>query len=164
MSIPEGLTVASAGIRPVTVAIHEDEPAFMLVELNLVRPHQEGTIERSWRRWQVVTVNRDDKLADWWHDLGPASNYPDGPPLCIPGLWEESVAALRDLAEQRRNSHVFAAQKAELEAESTLIPDMVTQFDEGKRIMRNVSVFGPGVSRQRNGLDQRAFDELCGRS
>lgn len=155
MSIPEGTTVASAGIRPVTVTIHEDELAFWLVELNLVRAPS-----RQWHRWQVVTVNRNDVLTDWWFDLGPQEDFPGVPPIAIPGLFEESVANLRDLAERRRNTDTFAQQKAELEAESTLIPDMVNQFEEGKRIMQNVSVFGPGVTHQRNGLDQRAFDEL----
>ena len=158
MVLPEGATEASGGFRPVTVAVHEDEPAWWLVELNLVRAPS-----RQWHRWQVITVHRDDQLADWWLDLGPQEDFPDTPPVAIPGLWEERVADLRDLADQLRASPRFAQRKAELEAESTLIPDMLHQFEEGKRIMGNVSVFGPGVTRQRNGLDQEAFRELCER-
>jgi len=155
MSLPEGTTLASAGVRPVTVTIHEDELAFWLVELNLVRAPS-----RQWHRWQVVTVNRNDILTDWWHDLGPQENFPGVPPLAIPGLFEEPVANLRDLAEQQRHSDRFSKRKAELEAESTLIPDLLNQYEEGKRIRRNVSSFGPAVTHQRNGLDQRALDEL----
>lgn len=142
-----------------TVAIHEDEPAFWLAELNLVRPTVAGARERGWRRWQIVTVNRDDRLTDWWFDLGPSSAFASAPPLAIPGLFEETVARLRELAEELRHDSYFRRQKAELEAESTLIPDMVNQFEEGRLIQRNVSVFGPGVTHQRNGLDQRAFNE-----
>lgn len=145
---------ASNGVRPVCLAVHEDEKAFWLVELNLVRPPS-----REWHRWQVITVNRDDKLTDWWHDLGPSGNFTGGQ-LVIPGLWEESVGALRELAETMRLANdTFRQRTTELEAESTLIDDMLAQFEQGERIIANKSSFGSLVSRPRNGFDTRAFHE-----
>lgn len=156
--LTDGVTEAANGIRPVVLAIHEDEPAFMLVELNLVRPPS-----RQWHRWQIITVQRDGALHDWWTDLGPTASF-KAPELACPGLWEESVGALRDLAEVQRlaNDH-FQRRRAELQAESTLIPDILAQFEQGKRIIANQSSFGPAVSRPRNGFDRRAFNEQLAR-
>ena len=152
--LTDSTTAASAGVRPVCTAIHEDEPAFMLAELDLVRPpsHQ-------WHRYQVITVNRDDTLTDWWHDLGPSEQFTAGP-IAIPGIWEESVGTLRDLAEDiRLADDTFQKRKAELQAASTLVPDMLRQLEEGKRVIANQTVSGPFVTHQRNGFDRRAFNE-----
>lgn len=156
--LTEGVTEASKALRPVVLAVHEDELAYMLVELNLVRPPSYQS-----RRYQVITVQRDGKLHDWWTDLGPAKDFP-APQIAIPGLFEETVGSLRDVAEIQRD-HGPRQQKRirEMEAESTLIPDMLAQHEQGKRIIANQSSFGPLVSRPRNGFDTRAFHDRINR-
>lgn len=144
----------TASPRPATEIIHEDEKAWSLREIHLVRPPT-----NQWRRFQIITVNRDDVLTEWWHDLGPMSAF-NRPQIEIPSLWEHSVAELREMADTMRlEESRWKNRAAELAAESSLIPDMLNQFEEGKKIMANQSVFGPAVTHQRNGLDRRAFNE-----
>ncbi len=144
-------------MKPVTFYVVDDELAWNLREQNLVRPptHQ-------WHRWQIITVIRNDRLAEHWTDLGPAEMFP-APQIEIPSLKEHTVAELKDMAQRWRHEEGGRKRIAELQAESTLRDDIMNQFEEGKRIMANQSVFGPALAHQRNGLDRRAFRELTGR-
>ena len=134
-------------MRPVTIAINEDEKAWALREVNLVRP---PTFQ--WHRWQIVTVVRNDQLTEWWKDLGPMRSF-TAPQVEIPGLLEHSVAEIRDIAEQYRlGDDYWSKRSAELAQESTIIPDILNQLEERQKVLHNVSVFGPGGSKQRNGF------------
>ena len=138
-------------IKPVTEAIHENEKAWSLREQNMVRPPTHQV-----HRWQIITVVRNDKLAEWWNDLGPAAEF-RAPGIEIPALFEHSVAELRDIAtEYRLGDDYWRKRTAELSAESTLVKDWLEQMEEDWRVIRNQSSFGPGVSKQRNGFDRRA--------
>lgn len=138
-------------MRPTTLFIHPDEKAMSLREINLVRPptHQ-------WHRYQIVTVNRGDELAEWWKDLGPSEAY-QRPEVEIPSLWEHSVGELWDIAQHYRlQDDYWRKRTAEWQAESTLIPDFLDQHMERWRIIRNQSQFGPGYAKQRNGFFKEA--------
>ncbi len=141
-------------MKPVTIAVHEDEKAWALRELNLVRPPT-----RQWHRWQIVTVIRNDELTEWWHDLGPMKRF-TAPQIEIPGLLEHTVAEIRDIAEQYRLGDDYWTKRAEeLAAESTIIPDLLNQREEQRRVIHNRSSFGPGVRTQRNGFPLKAVLE-----
>lgn len=144
-------------MKPATLYVLDDEPAWNLREQNLVRPPT-----YQWHRWQILTVIRADRLSEYWTDLGPSENFP-APQIEIPGLKEHTVAELRDMAERWRDEKGGQKRLQELQAESTLRDDIMNQFEEGKRIMANQSISGPGFHHQRNGLDRRAFRELIGR-
>lgn len=133
--------------RPATTVISPDERAWALREVNLVRPptHQ-------WHRWQVVTVVRDDALAEWWRDLGPKALY-SRPEVEIPSLGEHTVGELWDMAAHYRlQDDYWMKRTQELTEGCTLIHDFLEQKAEMRKVMRNQSVYGPGGHKQRDGF------------
>ena len=135
-------------MKPVTLAVHEDERAWSLREVNLAR-------NGARRRWQIITVIRNDQLTEWWTELGLSETF-TAPQIEMPGLLEHSVAELRTLAEEYRlGDDYWAKRQAEIAAESTVIPDMLNQLEERAKIIHNRSQFGPVVATQRNGFSWR---------
>ena len=140
-------------MKPVTLFISPDEKAMSLREQNLVRPptHQ-------WHRFQIVTVDRGDELAEWWRDLGPSTAF-TAPGCEIPSLWEHTVGELWDIAEHHRLQDDYWQKFSEEKAsESTLIGDFLEQYEERSKVIKNQSQFGPGVSHQRNGFSKEAVN------
>lgn len=135
--------------RGVTLAVRENEKAWSLRELNLVRP---PGFQR--HRYQIITVNRDDALCEWWDDLGPAERF-KGQEFDVPSLWEHSVAELRDIAASKRDDTTWVTFMDEQRADSTLIADFLNQVEEHWRVIYNRSVFGPGGHTQRNGFPRK---------
>lgn len=82
------------------------EPAFNLSEVNLQSPGSRG-----WRRYQVITVVRNDQLADHKIDLGPAKDF-KADQIRIPGgvvdevsgkiYIEHTVQELQAIADKER--------------------------------------------------------------
>lgn len=140
-------------MKPVTLAVHENEKAWSLREINMVRPPR---FQR--QRWQVITVVRDDALAEWWHELGPADSF-KGPEFEVPSLGVHSVAELRDIALGERNRTDWDTFIAE-QGPSTLIADFLAQAEEHWKVINNQSVFGPGVTKQRVGFSKKAAYEF----
>lgn len=140
-------------MKAVTLVIHPDEKAMSLREINLVRPPS-----YQWHRFQIVTVNRGDELAEWWRDLGPAEEF-TRPGVEVPSLWEHTVGELWDIADHYRMQddywQKFAEERA---AESSLVNDFLEQYEERSKIIKNQSQFGPGVSHQRNGFSRSAVN------
>lgn len=136
--------------RGVTVAVHENEKAWEIRELILVRPPD---FQR--HRYQIIVVNRDDKLCEWWHDLGPANGF-KGPEFGMLSCFEYSVAELRDIAASKRDDTSWVTFMAEQREESTLIADFLNQTEEHWRLIYNQSTFGPGGHTQRNGFPRKA--------
>lgn len=134
-------------MKPITLAIHEDEPAWSLREINLVRPPH-----FQWRRYQIITVVRDDVLTEWWDDLGAVEDYPHAQQLEMPSLGILSVAKIRAEAERHRHDDYWHKFSLEQIAESTLIQDYVNYVEENFQIINNRSVYGPGFHHQRDGF------------
>ena len=94
------------------VDVQRDEPAFALVEVNLQPPDSSG-----WRRYQIIYVIRNDRLAEYREDLGPRANF-TAEAFRIPGgVWDadtrrieivHSVAELKDIAENVRLGPIVA--------------------------------------------------------
>lgn len=141
-------------MKPVTVAIRQDEMAWELREFN-----KAGV---GYRRYQVITVVRDDKLTEWWDDLGPAAEF-FGEGFIIPSLFEHSVAELREMAEIAREDNGFEDFAAEQQAESTLISDYINQMEERWEVIYNRSTFGPGGQTQRNGFPRKEVLDVYGK-
>jgi hypothetical protein len=85
------------------IEVHLDEPAFNLVELNLQSPDNTG-----WRRYQIISVVRGERLAEYREDLGPAENFTADAFRIPGGVWDattrrmevlHSVGELRQIAE-----------------------------------------------------------------
>ena len=130
-------------------AIHEDELAYRLSEINMVRPPS-----YQWHRYQIILVIRDDKIVEWWNDLGPRKA--NQPQFTIPSLWEHTVAELRAIAEETRLGDTYWLKRSEeLQSESTMITDLIEQSAERSQIINNRSVFGYKGQHQRNGYTKR---------
>ncbi len=100
-------------------------------------------------RYQIVTVNRGDRLTRHITDMGDASLYDCGG-LNIPGLWENSVAELREIADQWRIDQTWEKEViAEAQGQSTLVDTWLKQEERKQKALVGQSVFGPGISRRR---------------
>lgn len=79
-------------IRAGAREISQDEPAFNLSEVNLQVPGKKG-----WRRYQIVTVVRGDKLADHMKDLGPRGSFKVEQFRILGGVVEEKTGRIEIL-------------------------------------------------------------------
>ena len=90
------------------------------------------------RRWQVVWVNRDDRLAQHITDMGDASLFNRGP-VNIPGLFEHTVAELREIADQWRNDNSWEQEIiANVQGESKLTERFLIQQEKKRMAGRSV--------------------------
>lgn len=138
--------------RPTTDLVHPDEPALSLREINLVKApiHQ-------WHRYQIITVNRGDRLTEWWKDLGPKSEAIE---FEVPSLWEHTVGELWEIADQLRlQDDLWQQRSLELAGESTLIRDFANMREENAKIIHNRSLFGARFRKQRIGFPRKAAIE-----
>jgi len=87
---------------PATV-VHADELAYGLSEVNLLSPLSDtiAGVGQTMRRYQIIYVNRNDRLAEYREDLGLASDF-DAIQFRIPSFWEHTVGELKEMAELLR--------------------------------------------------------------
>ena len=135
----------------ITFDLDPNEKVYRLSEMNLVRPPT-----YQWRRYQIILVNRGDRIAEWWYDLGPSFAF-TVEQFTFPMLWEHTVAEAQEIAEIKRHDDFWQRFLAEKKSESTLLLDAVEQRDEHRKVIANRSVFGPGGHKQRNGFSRRGI-------
>lgn len=94
-------------IMPATSYILPDEPCCSLSELNELAPDF-----HTMRRYQILHVVRNDRLAEYRTDLGLASDFRTLPFQIVGGFKdgntgriyiEETVGGMKDMADQMRN-------------------------------------------------------------
>lgn len=132
----------------VTDRVYPDEPAWGLSEQSEIMAFPDGSRMR--RQVQKVKVVRDDRLAEFVTDFGPAEDFEHIPPLLIPGFGDDSVAQLQEMAEHHRHDLRWVKRREEMVAESTLIADILQRAEESREWAVNRSRFGPGGFVQRN--------------
>ena len=132
-------------MKIVTRRIHPDEPCHGLWE---------GPKKGRWL--QRVFVIRGDAIAKWTKDYGPITKWPDATETFYPSFGENSVAQLQEWAEHDRHDDKWAKRRREMQAESTLIPDILRQEEILLDVKANRSHFGPGISVQRNDFPREA--------
>ena len=145
-------------MKIVTHLVHPDEPCYTLMEgpeLRVVHPI--GGQERRWL--QKLWAIRGDRKAKFETDFGPASDWPNATPCIIPSFGENTVGQLQWLAERDRHSDKWAKRRREMQAESTLIADILKQEEILLEVKRNRSHFGPGVSVQRTDFPREASEQ-----
>ncbi|KKM66812.1 hypothetical protein LCGC14_1477430 [marine sediment metagenome] len=128
-----------------TERVHPDEPCHGL---------REGP--RNGRWLQRVYVVRGDAVAEWVKDYGPVEDWKDATEVIYPSFGENSVAQLQELAERDRNSDKWAKRRREMQAESTLISDILKQEETLLDVVRNRSIIGPAITVQRNDFPREA--------
>jgi hypothetical protein len=88
------------------IEVHLDEPAFNLSEVNLQAPDNSG-----WHRYQIISVVRGEKMAEYREDLGPKDSFTADSFRIPGGVWDSntrrievlhSVGELREIAEYVR--------------------------------------------------------------
>ena len=129
----------------IAVRIHPDEPCYGLWE---------GPKNGRWV--QRVFVVRGDTKARFETDYGPISKWPDATEIIYPSFGENSVGQLQEMAERDRHSDKWAKRRREMQAESTLISDILKQEEMLLDVKANRSHFGPNISVQRNDFPREA--------
>ena len=132
-------------MKNVTKSVHLDEPCHGL---------REGP--RNGRWVQRVYIVRGDAIAEWTKDYGPVSDWPDATEVIYPSFGENSVGQLQELAERDRHSDKWAKRRREMQAESTLISDILRQEETLLDVVRNRSIIGPAITVQRNDFPREA--------
>ncbi len=132
-------------VHIVTDKIHKDEPCYGLWE---------GPKGGRWI--QRVFILRSDAIAKFETDFGPASDWPDATEIIYPSFGENSVGQLQELAERDRHSDKWAKRRREMQAESTLIADILRQEETLLDVRANRSIVGPAVTVQRNDFPREA--------
>lgn len=145
---------------PFTPFVFGDEKAYALIETDMTpwRASLGGKrfTPESWqglKRYQLIGVNRGDRIALWVHDMGPAESFDFGA-LQVVGLWEETVAAVQDIANDiREKDAAFARDVVKMRQQylKEKWPEMAYQQSELLKLNQaNRSVFGPAVCAERN--------------
>lgn len=129
-----------------TLWVRPDEPCHGLAEMPRM-------VNGEWRWIQAVYVVRDDTIAEWTHDYGPADIFRTQP-LLMPGFGDDTVAQMQEWADKHRQDDYWTRRGEEMLAGSTLISDHADQVEKDRLEIRNRSVFGPSQSVQRFGYSQ----------
>lgn len=134
-------------VKLVTDYILPDEPAWGLFEGPVMMPQPGRAIEDHWV--QDIKVVRNDKIAHYIRDFGPAENYEHVTPLLMPSFGDDTVAQLQAWAEKNRYDNFWQKRREEMLAGSTLIADVLRQAEMDHEMINSRSVFGPAISVQR---------------
>jgi hypothetical protein len=130
--------------------VRNDEPCYLLEEEELQSPGSRG-----WRRFQILTVVRDDRPAKARVDLGPRDTFTTTPFRILGGVTDavtgkihilHTVGELRDIADRQRAGYM---PEPEVEP-SDLIGGYHDLMDRRAKARKNVSVFGPRGHHQRS--------------
>jgi hypothetical protein len=105
-----------------------------------------------------VFVVRGDRKAKFETDFGPVADWPDATEIIYASYGDDSVGQLQELAERDRHSDKWAKRRKEMQAESTLIADILRQEEEMMEVRRNRSHFGPGITIQRIDFPREAVE------
>lgn len=85
-------------LTSVTTTVYGNEKAYTYMEVHLQSPGSRGR-----RRYRIIVVNRDGRLAEYREDMGSAKKFKGVKELNIPSLFEHTVDELRGLANELRN-------------------------------------------------------------
>lgn len=147
-------------VVPFTPFVLASERAYALIETDMTPWRASLGGERfkpdTWRglrRYQIIGVNRDGRIALWMHDMGPAESFGFGA-LQVLSLWEETVASVQHIADDIRERDAEFSRKLIAARQQQLKdrwPEMGYRQAEQLRLNRaNRSVFGPAVRVERN--------------
>ena len=151
MKFDGGLQPTGEGmLMPWADALHSDEPAAMLREVNLLTSDLKEV-----HRWQIVTVVRNDRFVEFPRSLGLASNFDGVSEIVIfADNDKDTVDMLMETADSMRAENQIAKLVAEDAEASTLLEDAYKYFDERRARLLNKTHFSntTGKMVQRTGL------------
>ena len=127
-------------ILPVADTIAPDEPAWMLVELDMAPAvaSKKGTLfkpdtQEGVHRWQIIGVRRDGRIAYNYRRLGPTVTF-KGTQVRLPAFWEHTVAELQDMADVIR---AHPEETAQNEIQGIVRQDLKGDWLEQKDMVRH---------------------------
>ena len=90
-------------LTPITNTVTGNEKAWTYLEV-----HQPSMLPgQGNRRYRIIVVNRDGKMAEYREDMGPSKQFRGVKELNIPSLWEHTCDELIALAQELRNEKVI---------------------------------------------------------
>ena len=104
------------------------------------------------RRYQVIVVNRNDRLAALYRDLGADTGVRE---FAWFANFDHSVGEVMDWAEEERAENFIPEPLREQLENSTLVEDLIEQAEQDIKIARNVSTFGHYGKTQRSGYSRK---------
>lgn len=136
-------------LKAVAETVSPDEMCFGLSEVNIVP----GNGELGWRRVQKVFVNRGDRLAEHWVDMGPVSEWPSaeafGVPAWVADPRTRKIEPLHTVGELRDVADVLRARHSEHPKPSDLMSQWVEELDERQMKLRGLTTSGPYMTKVR---------------
>ena len=142
-------------MRIMTEKVHPDEPCEMYFTGPKMMPGYSE--EENPRMIEQVFVYRNDTIACYEQDFGPASDFPYIPPLMMPSLGTENVGLMQWHGERHRNDPKWAKRIKEYKESSTLFRDVLRQEEMRIQDLANRSVFGPALTKQRNAIPRQTI-------
>jgi len=133
---------AKGAFNAVAKYVTEDEPCYLLAELNLINASKMAR-----HRYQILKVVRNDRLVTAYVDLGPA-NLHRADQVTIPGGYVEdngrgyvfsTVGELREVADNIREAPLRRVVEP-----TDLAGAYHSLLEEAKRFKTSQSTFGPG--------------------
>ncbi len=121
-------------------------------------PHGKGMR----RRWvQRVFVIRDDAIAKFVMDIGPAEDYEDRIiPILLPCFGEHTVAEFQEEAVRNRHETKYMRRRDEMLAESTLVEDAIAIVEQRYLQKSNKTLVTPSGMTQRDGWSQATAERV----
>ena len=124
----------------------------------MIVPQPDGSQPLRWV--QEVRVVREDQIAYYTRDFGPAEDFGHVTPLFMPSAGDDSVGQLQDHFDKNREDDHWQRRTQELLEGSTLIADAMRWMDKRREEVRNRSVFGAGITVQRNDVPIQAAKRI----
>ena len=139
-------------IMPATQAVNMDEPCFGLVERILQSPGFRG-----FRRYRLIFVIRNDAVAEFRQDLGPAKKF-KALEFYIPGgVIQEQTGRIEiehrvgELVEIAENLHIKPVELPDMCYSTSDLLNRYHDYRENRRKWREgISTFGPLGKMQRS--------------
>lgn len=136
-------------MRIMTSSVHPDEPCEMYFTGPKMMPGYSE--DENPRMIEQVFVYRNDTIACYEQDFGPAGDFLYAPPLMMPSFGTENVGLMQWHGERHRNDPKWGKRIQEYKESSTLMADIVRQDEQRGLLIHNRSQFGPRGNFQRNG-------------
>jgi len=146
----EGLEndLAPEDIGLMTQYVDQDEKVYWLIEETFAAKNYQGK-----KRYQILYVNRDDRLAAWVGIVDEVEGV-DFPQFRIPSMWEHNVGEMQEMAQMMRYDDKLDKLMKEQAENSTLLADFMELALRREAIKANRSTFGAGktTGTQRTGF------------
>lgn len=140
----------------VTTYLDPNEPCDAISERPMMREMPDGS--HQWRWVQQVFVYRDDTIAKYETDMGPAEDFERITPLALLSLGEDNVAHMQWFADKNRHDTYWQDYVKELQESSTLHADIIRQNEQMREAIKNKSSIGPYQKTQRDGFSRQTSE------